>query len=307
MVNRFCAICGKDIRKEESPHFGMCLECYLKENPLFEVTKDFTFKICSNCLSYSKKEKWIKPEVQDIYKVIQGAIYNFILEPSFKDQEIEFQVRFDESSFEYTSKNLISHLDVIIKGTLATNPKIKHSQKVKVNIKYNLCKNCQKLKMGGYISILQIRVSDEKQFDVIQESLMKIQKYVESLFNKDKRQFISKMTDQKYGVDLYLSTNDLLNYLISFLRGKYHFLLKRTKKLVGRDSQKGKNVYRQKALVKFLPFSQEDQVKIDEEVYNVDTILKNRVILQKKDGQKMTKGFKYFFNNPCEVIKREGD
>jgi NMD protein affecting ribosome stability and mRNA decay len=197
-------------------------------------------------------------------------------------------------------------MDVIISGRLKKNPKIIHHQKVGINIKYKFCKNCEKIRTGGFISILQLRVSKESQFDLIQESLMKIQPYVESLFNKDKRQFISKITDQKNGVDLYLSTNELLNYIISFLRGKYHFLLKRTKKLVGRDSQKGKNVYRLKALVKFLPFSIEDQIKIDDNVYNVDTILKNRVILKKEDGQKITKGFKYFFNKPCKIIQKEG-
>lgn len=306
MVNRFCAICGKDISKRDSPHFGMCLECYLEENPLFKLTDDFTFKLCSNCLSYSKKERWIKPEVQDIYSVIREVINKYILEPYFKDKKIQFQIRLNESSFEYTSKNLLRYLEVIVDGTLRTNPKIKHSQIVDVNIKYELCKNCQKLKTGGFNSILQIRVSDESQFGLIQDSLMKIQSYVESLFEKDNRQFISEIADQKYGVDLYLSTNELLNYLISFLRDKYHFLLKRTKKLVGRDSQKGKNVYRMKALVKFLPFSQKDQLKIDDEIYNVDTILKNRVILKNKNGEKITKGFDYFFNKSCRIIE-EGE
>jgi len=305
MVNRFCAICGKDISKQDSPHFGMCLECYLEENPLFNLTDDFTFKICSNCLSYSKKEKWIKPEIQDIYSVIKEGINKYILEPSFKEGRIQFQIRLNESSFEYTSKNLLRYLEVLVDGTLRSNPKIKHSQLIGVNIKYDLCKNCQKLKTGGYNSILQIRVSDESQFDLIQDGLMKIQKYVESLFEKDNRQFISEIADQKYGVDLYLSTNELLNYLVSFLRDKYHFLLKRTKKLVGRDSQKGKNVYRIKALVKFLPFSLNDQLKIDDEIYNVDTILKNRVILKKKGGEKITKGFNYFFNKPYQTIEKE--
>lgn len=306
MVNRFCAICGKDINKRDSPHFGMCLECYLEENPLFKIPDDFTFKLCSNCLSYSKKERWIKPEVQDIYSVIREVVNKYILEPSFKDKNIQFQIRLNESSFEYTSKNLLRYLEVIVDGTLRTNPKIKHSQIVGVNIKYELCKNCQKLKTGGFNSILQIRVSDESQFDLIQDSLMKIQSYVESLFEKDNRQFISEIADQKYGVDLYLSTNELLNYLVSFLRDNYHFLLKRTKKLVGRDSQKGKNVYRMKALVKFLPFSQKDQLKINDEIYSIDTILKNRVILKNKNGEKITKGFDYFFNKSCQIIE-EGE
>jgi len=42
MPNRFCAICGINLGKED-PHFGMCLECYLKEHPLFELPDHFIY------------------------------------------------------------------------------------------------------------------------------------------------------------------------------------------------------------------------------------------------------------------------
>ncbi|TFF98264.1 MAG: hypothetical protein EU547_02075 [Promethearchaeota archaeon] len=304
MVNRFCAICGKKISKNESPHFAMCLECYLKENPLFKIPENFTFKVCLDCLSYSKGEHWIQPETQDIYTIIEKGIKKFVLEPSFKEDNIRFQINLIDSSFEYTSKNLLKSLNILIKGALKSNPKIKHSQKMGVNIKYELCKNCEKIRTGGFNSILQIRVIDDSYFDLIQESFNKIQHYVESLFKKDNKQFISQIKDQKYGIDLYLSTTELLNYIISFLKAKYHFLLKRTKKLIGRDSQKGKNLYRLKALVKFLPFSPNDTLKIEDEFFIVDNILRNKVILRKKNGEKITKRFQYFFDKH-PIIKKE--
>ena len=60
MSHRFCAICGKPI-DNTAPHFGMCQNCYLKENPLFELPSTLSFKICIDCGSYSKKEEWVKP------------------------------------------------------------------------------------------------------------------------------------------------------------------------------------------------------------------------------------------------------
>ena len=60
MPNRFCAICGKSLN-EDSPHFGMCLKCYLEENPLFELPKTFSVNVCIDCGSYSKKDVWIEP------------------------------------------------------------------------------------------------------------------------------------------------------------------------------------------------------------------------------------------------------
>ncbi len=80
MVNRFCAICGNDI-DENAPHFGMCLNCYLKEHPLFELPNRFSFRTCIDCGSYSIKEEWTKPETNDIYPIIKEAVFRFLLNP----------------------------------------------------------------------------------------------------------------------------------------------------------------------------------------------------------------------------------
>ena len=71
MVNRFCAICGKNL-DENAPHFGMCLNCYLKEHPLFELPNRFSFKTCIDCGSYSIKEEWIKFENEKLGGFTQG-------------------------------------------------------------------------------------------------------------------------------------------------------------------------------------------------------------------------------------------
>ena len=56
MPNWFCAICGKDL-DESAPRFNMCLNCYLKENPLFMLPQIFELRICSECGSYTKHEE----------------------------------------------------------------------------------------------------------------------------------------------------------------------------------------------------------------------------------------------------------
>jgi len=303
-MSRFCAICGKPI-SDKAPHFGMCLECYLKEHPLFELPDTFSFKICPNCFSYTKKQKWFDSNIKDIYSIIEESIQKFLLEPNFKNQKIEFQILIDQSSLIYTSKDLLQALNVKIIGTHAENSDIKHTEEIKVHIDYELCNNCQKLMSGeNYSSIIQIRVRSEKEFNFIKEILKQIQYFVEDLFKRDPKHFISKMIDQKYGVDLYLSTNELMNYIISFLRGKYPFLLKRSKKLVGRDSQKGKNIYRLKTLVKFLPFDKNDILLINNTKFKVETILKNKVILKNQNSEKISKKFNYFFNKRYKIINK---
>lgn len=302
MPNRFCAICGKKL-DTRAPHFGMCLKCYLNDNPLFEIPKRFSLNICIDCGSYSKKDIWIESSKNELFSIIDEAIKNYMLKPILKKRGIEFSLSFDENSFIYSSKDLLKSLEVIVVGFLREDFNVKHQQIVKLNLDYTLCKNCTNLRGGTYyVSIIQLRVKNESQFDLIKNALDQINNHVDLIFVKDHKQYISKIEDQKHGVDLYLSTNELMNYIIKFLKGKYQFLLKRTKKLVGRDSQKGRNLYRLKALIKFLPVSKNDEVLIDNQNYIVENITKNKIILRSKNNTKLIKDYSYFFNE--KTIKK---
>ena len=305
MPQRFCAICGKEIDKT-APHFGMCLKCYLNEHPLFELPKEFSFKICPDCGSYSAKEDWIKSESNDLFHIIENATFNILLKPYTKKDKIDFSLTFDKNSFIFTSKDLLKSMIFTIEGRVKEDIKLKHSQNVNLNLNYELCKNCVNLRGGTYyLSIIQLRVKDENYFEMINEALNNIQKYVEKLFDKDHRQYISKIEDQKFGVDLYLSTNELMNYIIKFLKLNYHFILKRSKKLVGRDTQKGRNLYRLKSLIKFLPVEKNDVILVEDGKFIVESFLsKNKVILRSEQGTKLIKNYAYFFNENL-IINRD--
>jgi len=301
MPNRFCAICGKTLTKE-SPHFGMCINCYLEENPLFNLPKSFSFNVCLDCGSYSKKEVWSSPSENEISTIIDEALQTYLLKPVEKKKNIKFSISFDEESYKYSSKDLLISLEVKIKGTMKSDFNFSHLYVLKLNINYLLCKNCTNLRGGTYfLSILQLRVKNENQFDLIKSRLEEINVFVERIFRKDPRHYISKIEDQKYGVDLYLSTNEIMNYIIKFLKSKYHFLLKRSKKLIGRDSQKGRNLYRLKNSIKFLPIAMNDNVLIGNQSYIVENIMKKKVILRSERNARLIKDFSYFFND--KVIK----
>jgi NMD protein affecting ribosome stability and mRNA decay len=73
---------------------------------------------------------------------------------------------------------------------------------------------------------------------------------------------------------------------------------------VGRDRQKGKNVYRLKNLIKFLQISIHDVVEIDGQEYTITGITKNKVVLKNKYNNKLIKNYSYFFS---ENINRKTD
>jgi len=296
MPNRFCAICGKKL-DDSSPHFGMCLNCYLEEHPLFDLPDKFTIYVCIDCGNYSKKDVWLESSEEDLFSILSEAVQKFLLKPLIKNNQIELSLSFNEESLEYSSKDLLKSVEVLIKGSLKGNPNVKHQMAVQLILNHTLCNNCSNIRGGTYfVSILQLRVKDENQYEFILKILEEINNFAENLFKKDKRQYIAKVEDQKYGVDLYLSTNEIMNHIVKFLRSHYHFLLKRTKKLVGRDNQRGKNLYRLKASIRFLPVSLNDTVLIDDEYYIVESITKSKIILRSKMNIKLEKDYSYFFN-----------
>ncbi len=302
MPNRFCAICGKKLVQDD-PHFGMCLKCFLKEHPLFKLPDRLSINICLDCGSYSKKDIWIEPLDNELFSIIKEAVQKFLLKSFLKKNNIDFSFAVNENSFIFSSKDLLVSLEVEIIGVLKEDSNIKHKQIISINLNHILCKNCSNLRGGTYfIAIIQLRVKDEEQFGLIKEVLDEVNDYVENLFEKNHKQYISKIENQKFGVDLYLSTNELMNYLIKFLKSKYFFLLKRTKKLVGRDTQKGRNLYRLKALIKFLPVKIKDIVFIGDQNFSVENITKNKVILRGENATKLIKDYTYFFNE--KIIKK---
>jgi NMD protein affecting ribosome stability and mRNA decay len=129
--------------------------------------------------------------------------------------------------------------------------------------------------------------------------------YVENIFQKDDRQYISKLVEHKNGVDLLLSTNELMNHIVSYLKSKYYFELKRTKKLVGRDAQKGRNLYRLKTLIRLLPFKKNDKIMINDELFHVESISRKHVIIRDQLDNKSIKKYSYFFNDKIKIRFRD--
>ncbi|MHA1804274.1 MAG: NMD3-related protein, partial [Promethearchaeota archaeon] len=237
--------------------------------------------------------------------IIKEAIFDYLLKSLVKKQGLEFNIILDENSIKYNSKKRIDSLEFEIAGSLKTNKMMRHVERLRVRIHHDLCENCTKLRSGMYYkSILQLRVDDASYFPFLSKVINQVQQFVEKQFKQDHGQYIVKMEDKERGVNLYLSSNELMNHIISFLKNQYHFLLKRSKKLVGRDIQKGKNLYRLTSLLKFLPIQKGDIVIIDRtDEYVVVNISKKIIVLRNKAGMKLVKNFEDFFKLKYNIIR----
>jgi nonsense-mediated mRNA decay protein 3 len=297
MPHRFCAICGKDLDKY-APHYSMCINCYLKEHPLFELPPNFSFNLCADCGNYAKSEEWYESDSEDLFLTIFEVLEKYVLKKYLKNDAIVFNYVIDDNSIEYSSNNNLKEVSLNVIGTLKEDNSYSSEQSIRILINYDLCKNCSNLRSGIYfLSILQLRVKSEEYFDIINKAFNEINQYVETIFLNNKKQYISKVEDQKYGIDLYLSTNELMNKIIGYLGSRFHFILIRSKKLVGRDNQRGKNLYRLKSVVKFLPLKKNDVIFINNQEFIVENILKRTVILRDKRNNKSNMSYTYFYEH----------
>jgi len=304
MPKRFCAICGKDI-DDSAPHFGMCLDCYLKENPLFVLADHFELKMCNYCGKFAKKDTWFQSDSYEPFEIIEEAVEKLILKQLKNAQNIRFKIIPIKDSFTYSSKGSLISVNLKVLGELIEDNNIYNEQELFVRVNYELCKNCTNLKTGTFFtSILQLRQEGNK-LKFLESVINDLTNLVERLFESDEKQYISHILAQKNGFDLYLSTNELLSHIISYMKSNYQFGLKRTKKLVGRDHQRGKNIYRLKAVIRFLPFVKDDYIDINNKIFQVEQIKKKTVILRDKFERRIIKDYDYFFKEKILVKKAE--
>jgi nonsense-mediated mRNA decay protein 3 len=302
MPGRFCALCGKSI-DDNAPHFSLCLECYLKENPLFILPEKLHIKVCLDCGQYSRKEEWHDSNQEDIFKVVEDAGHEFLLKEHEKMGKLAFSLKFDEDSYEFSSRDLLKAANLRVYGELKENNDKHYEQVIRITIEYDLCKNCSNIRTGSFfISILQLRVNSEEHMKLIEDAFIFIENFSKKEKEKEPKNYIAKVDEQKYGIDIYLSSNELLNHLISHLKTQYHFALTRSKKLVGRDIQKGKNIYRLKALIRFLPFKKGDRIILRENEYIIENISKKKVVFRNDKNQRYVEDYSFFFSESLKII-----
>jgi NMD protein affecting ribosome stability and mRNA decay len=247
----------------------------------------------------------LKPSDQDLLSIIKEAIDKYILDHINKKEKLEFIININEDTIIYTSENMIKEAEINIKGSVKEKSKLFHQDTMKILINYELCNNCQSLRGGGtFVSIIQLRVKNETYLSIIDKALDQIYTLTNKRFNNDQRQYIAKIIDQKYGLDLYISTKNLTNWILRHIEAHYHFIRKESRKLVGRNTQEGKNIYRKKFLIKFLPVKTGEVIKIGINTFNVENILKKKVILKSERNEKIIKPYNWFFQNDFKKVKR---
>jgi len=117
--------------------------------------------------------------------------------------------------------------------------------------------------------------------------------FIEKKLNKTKELNISKIVEQKNGLDLYMTDKRKMERLALDLQKEFGGILKKSPQLFSKNRQTSKNIYRLNICLKFCDFKKGDVIKtnnkyikitnIGKKISGIDLIHDKRVSLDVKD------------------------
>ena len=226
MRNKFCVKCGT----EKNLVNELCLNCFKEENSLLKNLKEIKILICDNCKKYMNKNSWREPFSNDHIKNIKKIVSHLLEEkivanPKAKLKEVNADVNVHESA-KFTNGSLLNvEAELNIVGVIG-DIEMEESYNIPLKVRFSTCNICKKKGRNYYEAKLQIRPKNEK-----------VLKFVKN-YCKTKNLFISKVIEEKYGYDIYLSEQKEARNLGNLLKRKFNGEVTESKKIFGkRDGQ----------------------------------------------------------------------
>ena len=304
MVKRFCPKCGEIITTGfQNPGF-FCKTCYSNQNNVINISSEYTITICENCHSFKIKDKkesnkWILDYEDDFYRMLKKAIFDYALQVPLEQQEIHYKLELNQESLQISNGNYV----LCVLSRVNDTGNIESVNNFKVHIKNGYCINCVNLMGKRYSSIIQLR-KGKKNESKIEKILSDIKFYAEKLYRDNPEYNIVDIIETNNGYDLKLSNIGILKKIHSYIESKYNFIVKKTKTLVGVNSNTGGNLYRTCLLLRTLPVEEGDTIEYKNEQYTVLKIYQKSVHLENAENKKsILKKFKFFEKKDVKLIQ----
>ncbi|MBN1646322.1 hypothetical protein JW868_04755 [Candidatus Woesearchaeota archaeon] len=230
---KFCVKCGKSI--EEGV---MCPEC---KGTKVDV-KPLKLSFCS-CNRYLGPKGW--REYTSLSDVVKHA-----LQPAPEQILSKPDLNFDHKEKKFSVKCLYGSKEVIVPVTL----------------RKRTCDKCEKKSSEYFEGILQIRYEQDQDGQIYED----VKEVMDMALKK--RVFVTKVVEQKKGVDLYVTSQRYLQVLAKKLQRRWGAKLKMTSTLHTRNKQTSKNLYRVTALLTLYNFRKGSVVKQGGKLYKIETL-----------------------------------
>jgi len=289
-----CTNCGKETKDIVDE---LCVECVLKKIPIVRSMKQIKISICSNCGAYSTHKGFRKGgSIRDIVKVTVEKS----LKPDPRYTNARFLTKFTVPVFKMKPRQKLSFEVEVVAKALLDNIHVKEDYVFPIHIKTATCDKCSKEGSGYFEGILQLRNTDNKNYETALE-------YIKNSMEKVRKLsiFATKYVDVKNGVDIYITKRQFIQKLANNVFGRFGGEVKQNANLFSRDNLTSKRIYRLSVLIRLPDFAVGDILKIKRDYVRVKKVIGKKVMgnVLSKDS---VKGFDYV-NNDYKIAAKKSE
>ncbi len=258
----FCPQCGKTGVKLFS---GLCRSCFIKKTSLINVPEEMDIIICTHCGSIQRTGRWMDSDLSLDDVIIKTVLEHVEIDESASDVEISIKIHTVRGSIFQCLVNVKARvMDEILTQEFLVN----------VKLNKNVCTVCSKYASGYYEAVIQLRADNRiLSAEEIKLADKIIINKIERLFEKNRMAYISQRVEMKEGIDYYLGSFKAARKLTEALRNIFGGVLKDSPRLMGRDKNAGKDLYRMWISLRLPQFQKSDFVRYNNlktQVLNLD-------------------------------------
>lgn len=256
----FCLLCDS----EEKLFDGLCKSCYLKEFEPVKVPEYTTFTVCSHCGATLKKNKWIQIGYYDD-EIINDAIQKNI---TINDKLTNVDSYTEIVNNRGTVYECIFH----ISGEVIDN-EISKEYPLEVKVEKGVCPDCSKFHSGYYEAVIQLRADSRKlEEDEINKADIFISNEIQRICKTNKLAYVTERIVLKEGVDYQVGSYNAAHKIAVNLQKQFGGLITESRKIVGHDKSKSKDLYRSWISVRLPSFHKNDFIEYSDKILKIEKI-----------------------------------
>lgn len=256
----FCLLCNK----EEKLYEGLCKSCYLKEFELIEVPEYATFTVCSHCGATLKHDKWIQSAYYDD-EIINDAIQKDIkLNENLKNVEMITEI--------LTNRGTMYDCILHVSGEVL-NEVISKEYPIEVKVEKGVCPDCSKFYSGYYEAVIQLRADERKlEEDEIRQADEFISHEIQRLCKTNKLAYVTERIVLKEGIDYQVGSHNAAHKIAENMQKQFGGIITESRKIVGRDKSKSRDLYRTWISVRLPSFHKDDFIEYKDNILMIKKI-----------------------------------
>lgn len=256
----FCLLCDS----QEKLYDGLCKKCFLEEFEALKVPDYTTFTVCSHCGATLKKNKWIQVGYFDD-EIINDAIQkNIEVNPKLEDADIYTEITNNRG----TVYECVIHVDGRVIDT-----DISRKYPIEVKVEKGVCPDCSKFHSGYYEAVIQLRADDRKlNEDEIREADLFISNEIQRLCKTNKLAYVTERIVLKEGIDYQVGSYNAAHKIVVNLQKQFGGIITESRKIVGHDKSRSKDLYRSWVLLRLPSFNKNDFIEYDDKIIKIEKI-----------------------------------